>query len=443
MRRVNRKSNRRRGYTLVVFVMLVFGIMGLAAIVIDIGFARLAQRQMQTAADTAALEGLRGRDQEDASNPDAVRRMTASEFVALTFDDDLAPTAGDARNFGAGPTVNLSGGVGDPSLAASQLLSVPATPVYKPQRVDGQFGLEVNTANERHGDLVAGAYDAAAAHHDEDATYRRSDFDETATEQDAFLVRLRRTNDFQGLDHLNGVSSGGPAVPILFGRASLLAPADPSSGYSPRHHGVTVRATAIAQAQRAKAIGRSHATNNMAGALPFVFYRPSWESDLGTGVVSVEVNAAGELLIGTAVVGYVTHDEGLGAMTSLGDVRVPTETAISSPAAFVSDLLENLPASARGYVAIVPDAGGATSIPNRVIGFGLLVGIAADTADTTASRFVIKREIEQIAPENASGVMTTGLETLFSDEADDPHFAELWQQHNEFDGPLLAPSLVR
>ena len=33
------------------FVLLFFGMMGLAALVIDIGFASLAQRQMQTAAD--------------------------------------------------------------------------------------------------------------------------------------------------------------------------------------------------------------------------------------------------------------------------------------------------------------------------------------------------------------------------------------------------------
>ena len=39
--------------------MMFFGLMGLAALVIDMGFARLAQRQMQTAVDSAALEGLR------------------------------------------------------------------------------------------------------------------------------------------------------------------------------------------------------------------------------------------------------------------------------------------------------------------------------------------------------------------------------------------------
>ena len=54
------RTNRshRAGYTLVFFAMLMFALMGLAALVIDIGFARLTQRQMQTAVDSAALEGL-------------------------------------------------------------------------------------------------------------------------------------------------------------------------------------------------------------------------------------------------------------------------------------------------------------------------------------------------------------------------------------------------
>ena len=57
-----RRRADRAGYALVLFIMMFFGLMGLAALVIDMGFARLAQRQMQTAVDSAALEGLRWRD---------------------------------------------------------------------------------------------------------------------------------------------------------------------------------------------------------------------------------------------------------------------------------------------------------------------------------------------------------------------------------------------
>ena len=50
----------RAGYALVLFVMIFFGLMGLAALVIDLGFARLAQRQMQTAADSRRWKGCDG-----------------------------------------------------------------------------------------------------------------------------------------------------------------------------------------------------------------------------------------------------------------------------------------------------------------------------------------------------------------------------------------------
>ena len=47
---------------LVQIALMVFAFCGLLALVVDVGYARLTQGQMQTAADTAALEGLRKRD---------------------------------------------------------------------------------------------------------------------------------------------------------------------------------------------------------------------------------------------------------------------------------------------------------------------------------------------------------------------------------------------
>ena len=55
-----RKPADRAGYALVLFLMMLFGLMGLAALVIDLGFARSAQRQMQTAVDSAALGDCAG-----------------------------------------------------------------------------------------------------------------------------------------------------------------------------------------------------------------------------------------------------------------------------------------------------------------------------------------------------------------------------------------------
>ena len=78
-------------------------------------------------------------------------------------------------------------------------------------------------------------------------------------------------------------------------------------------------------------------------------------------------------------------------------------------------------------------------MPNRVIGFGMLVEIDQNS-DT---QFLATRQTGKIASENATGMLTTELDPLFRDEEEDPHFTELWQEHIGFEGPLLAPVLVR
>ena len=44
---------------LVQIALIVFALCGVLSLVVDIGYARLTQGQMQSAADAAALEGLR------------------------------------------------------------------------------------------------------------------------------------------------------------------------------------------------------------------------------------------------------------------------------------------------------------------------------------------------------------------------------------------------
>ncbi|MFO1004042.1 MAG: pilus assembly protein TadG-related protein [Planctomycetaceae bacterium] len=297
-------QRNRSGYTLVFFAMLMFALMGLAALVIDIGFARLTQRQMQTAVDSAALEGLRFRDDPNVPEHqrDAARRQRASEMVAMIFDDDLDPNSGDdgafydaayadphageqfnvEGKFGAGPILNFTDGVGsDSDLAASEFIndptnpnpnpevgSYPETPVYKPTRSDDTPGLELNVVNEMHGDMVAGSFDATTQNVDFNPPggdtnpaineYSNPETDEyyvqrnfrpsAAATSNAFLVRMRRSNDFDGRDKRDNVSTHGPTVPFLFGRGSLLAVRDPDmlSDWLPRRHGMTVRATGIA-----------------------------------------------------------------------------------------------------------------------------------------------------------------------------------------------------
>ena len=276
------KAADRAGYALVLFVLIFVGLMGLAALVIDMGFARLAQRQMQTAVDSAALEGLRWRDvaqsgdlppawfdspdfQEQtgvvlstgslsSQQRDAVRRWAASQIVANTFASDLNS---DPASYGAGPVAQFQGGNSTLPTASQQLI-VPASPVYQPTRSDGTPGLEMNVGNaQQSGDMSSGTYGANPNYDptqsaDEDGGYNRRDLTPSSgtaasASDPAFLVRMRRTNNSEGLDREPGVSSGGPTLPVLFGRGSLMAQSG-GTGQLSVASGITVRGTAVAAA---------------------------------------------------------------------------------------------------------------------------------------------------------------------------------------------------
>ena len=205
MKRQTRQINRQ-GYVTVLFAMLLFGIMALAALVIDIGFARLAQRQMQSATDSAAIEGLRGQGSVDYEE----RQFSAAQFVAWHFDNDLDATNGDdgaagsGGAFGAGPIVSFSGGAGDLSLSASQLMAVdPNNTVYKPSLQPG-----VETPDE-------------------------------------FRLSIQRGGI---LDSQANLFAAGPAVPYLFARGSLINRQLIGAG-------ITVRASSTASAQPALKVG--------------------------------------------------------------------------------------------------------------------------------------------------------------------------------------------
>ena len=147
------KNQRRSGYVLVLVATLLFGLFAMAALVIDLGFARVAQRQMQTAADAAALEGLRGEGIEVYED----RQEAAKQLITWTFDDDLDATNGTAGVLGAGPNLTFSGGVGDPGLNASQFMAIdPDATSYQPvvqQRTDSLESNEFSIAIQRGGNV--------------------------------------------------------------------------------------------------------------------------------------------------------------------------------------------------------------------------------------------------------------------------------------------------
>ncbi|MGC4085258.1 MAG: Tad domain-containing protein [Vicinamibacterales bacterium] len=307
------------------FVMLAAGLLAVMALVIDVGQAVLAREQLQLAADIAAIETVRlrnvGRTMFDESADgfvgDCVRRASARNLVSWTFDDDFIVGA-DALNLGAGEDITFDGG--DPSLNTGQ--TIVGTGVFKPV-------LEANQAeNQRYGDIVSGRFEYTTSPVlDEDASYERRDGSPTASpdftpglpvpsgtsgltacpadapttkvpdftgvpasgapsvEDEAALVRLRRTRSTRidrnnPLDSIPGVSSSGPTLPLLFARGALMPAADPDpTTYSPRHDGLAVRATAIAQAALARRIGEPTSVAPEMGATAFVLDAPCWNLD--------------------------------------------------------------------------------------------------------------------------------------------------------------------
>ena len=328
--------------------LLVFALCGLLSLVVDVGFVRLTQGQMQNAADAAALEGLRNRDVgtrtpagvfvNDPFASDCQRRAAANRMVRRTFDDDLDPINGDpAYQLGAGPIIGMSGGT--TTLHAGQTISVPETRVYKPEP-------QLNQQNQVYGDMVSGrfCYTADPVPSEggeyevqdivcEDAqrgagTYARNDFNPSATvpmppptilecpapddpapspwpiggtgsistvNDSAFLVRLRRSNEFidTGDQVESGVASSGPSLPLTFGTGTTIFGDDPDGGYSIRRDGITVRATAIAAVQPAMHVGLPSTNPVRPGVAPLALVDTCVQSPTGAAVtLTISINPA-------------------------------------------------------------------------------------------------------------------------------------------------------
>ncbi|MCU0725517.1 MAG: Tad domain-containing protein [Planctomycetes bacterium] len=144
------------------FAMFAFVFLGLAALVVDSGSARLTRLQMQNGVEAAAMEGLR---QADAVS-DLDRRLAAQEFMRWVYDDDFDPASGDEWQHGAGPLHELSGGVTGAN--ALQTIRTPAPRVYIPD-------LQLNLENRIHGDMVAVRYLLDVLDHHEYSDYTRPD----------------------------------------------------------------------------------------------------------------------------------------------------------------------------------------------------------------------------------------------------------------------------
>jgi len=454
MKRHRGKRGNRAGYMLVVFLAMFFLIMGIAALVIDMGFVRLAQRQMQTAVDSAALEGLRFRDDVPSEwytpgNPtydaiaaacgacpetpyspndlqwqawiDQARRWEASQMVANTFDDDLDPTNGDTGQYGAGPTVDFNGGIGPTDVAAGQNMTIPDPPVYKPMRADGTAGLELNFDNAQNGDMVAGTYNPGQPSNEGD-DYSRADFTLAPSDSstvNAFLVRMRRTTDATGIDNQPGISCAGPTLPFLFGRGSLMARSG-DTGQLSVASGITVRATAIAAAMPAKSVGPAYSaaggTLTAAAQLaPFAIRNDLWaQISAGTATTVNPLNPNSGVLL-------LTSD----FSTSL--------TAIGQPLATTSD--DGALVAGPGIATYVPIYVDLPSQPATIIGFVFYAQWSYARPTMTLN---LPAGTSHVGSQNVSAIIALPLPSNLNQQ----DISVLFQDHAGLNNLLYAPVLV-
>jgi hypothetical protein len=405
MRRARRE---RRGTVLVWFALIVFAFLGLAALVIDMGLARLTQRQMQSAVDAAAVEGLRWRDElpPDAGSTDTEQERR--ERVRAVVADLFADNAG--RRYGAGPLIQLSPGVTD----LNALQTIESATLFKPGP-----GMRLNLDDAPHGDMVAGryennpAYDGSAIR-DEDSGYQRRDFIPSPG-GDAFLVRLRRTNDFLGLDNDRDVSSSGPTLPLFFGRGTAIQGADPGTGYSPRHHGITVRATAIADARPVLSAGPPLVELEIPGVAPFGLSRQSWNAwraaNPSATSVTLTYNASG------TITGPVT-----------GSFTAPAADVVMIGQPFTPSGSETPVGPLDRYVPVVDTLASV----DRVVGF-----IHIDNAMSTMGNLSF-----DISTNIASRNATTAVAAALPQVGDDAEVNALFALPETIADVLRAPALV-
>lgn len=431
--RIQRADSARRGGILVLFALLTFVFFAVAAVVIDVGLANLTQAQMQTAVDSAAIEGCRWRNfDEQLGDSHTEKRRKAATMVRLAFDDDLYPTQGfykpengpplnqpdsvDEANVSAGPGLQVSGGSG--AWAANAVLD--AQPDSELARLDDPR-LQQNNANRPQGDMVAGRF-LEGRSGSETAAYVRDDFESSTTNGPeirsalSFLVRMRRAGNASSSDTQNGVSSSLPTLPVVFGLGSTILQDPDGNGWDPRRDGITVRATAIASARPAMRIGRSPCDETggplydhepdvsgslyrepVSGLAPFFIYRsawvghfcgPAWQASSGSTLGRVRVEPDGRIVLEDApsnTVGHFIFDAASDPGPCASEVGWP-DTVGRAVGQATSTPVRTFRFTTRkpAYIAIVEPIVESTGTVLRVVGYGFAhlwpVGVAPGTS---------------------------------------------------------------
>lgn len=301
---------RRRGTVMLLFAMIVVALLGTIAVVIELGLARANQRRMQSAADMTAREVLRERDFAttaaevvDAAARDFGRRDRNRRFASWTFAATQEASY-VASEEGAGSHIEVQQGAGELNLGQRLVGTRHGVPVLETNYSGGGNPAPINAP---HGDIVSGRFTGhtrlgAGQEYDpahylnsdgnpmylEGSDFSRVDFEPAAPGQapddSSVVVRLRRTvaqglGPLNALDQVAGVSSSGWTLPLTFGAGAPFQGANPGGEYSIRHHGLPLRATAIASARPALRVGLPHPELGEEWALgigPLTFRDSTW-----------------------------------------------------------------------------------------------------------------------------------------------------------------------
>jgi len=453
-RRTRRHARPRRGYALVLFVVFMMIFVSMAGLVIGLGFVRLSQQQMRSATDAAALEGLRWRDEipeelantvqgcgptdvEDEMWRDCARRYLASQIAKRVLSD---PT-GQTTTRGAGPilaiedsegSVLLSGEFGE--FTASQTLSLAEPRSY-------EAVLELNLGNEMHGDMVAGSYGFNEGYddgtlsqeelaRDEVSTYARRDFVPDPVNDDAFLVRMRRTDGSNLLDLQGGTSSRGPEVPLLFGRWMTFK------------SGVSVRSTSIAAVGQGvdgrplgsvMQVGQADTGSNVRGVAPFVLELDFWNDpdnwNIGPDAATASVMTSGADIIFPSEMGEMGVDQTVGKAI----LPPPGSLSVGDVVTFATSPPNPNDGRPEVYVPIVEDVDQSTV---EILGFAY-VEFTGSALVRPAQNGMLKTHI---AADNVRLIPSKGVLDSFRENPEG--LQDLLNRHLAVERPLSHPVLV-
>lgn len=420
-------EERERGAVLVLFALLLVGMFGMLAVLVDGGRLRVTRQQMDAGVEHAALEGVRFKDSEG----DAGRRLRARIAMARQFDDDFVLENGDRIGLGAGTVAIVTPGAQAP---LGGRLDVPLAPVARywkpdpdpanPEPPDPESVLQDNLANATHGDFVAGTHDRGAGEPIEDDLFQRNDFVATTfgsstaelAAAPAFLARLRRANGRLALDRQLGVSSAGPPFEYLWARGSAWREPGLGETNASRADGLTVRAAAIASTERALVV--TALPGSGLAMAPFALRAEpasSWSGTLVGDSLVVTVDSIGTLTLGGQEEGAVFFAAGFAPVVGLTIAPRPGD----------------VPSMPAGQL-IVPVYGIVGTI-RRIAGFTLA------TATLVGDELTVIRVPGGVLPAGASAIAPAALDARV-ELGRDPALRAL---HQSFPFPVLAPALRR